>query len=234
MNAEKQKSQVPWWMLFLVVPLAIVIATQGEDVAVPVFGMLAVTSWIAIPVWFAHKRNLAKQELQLKSATNPQMESEFKRMKERVENLETLMCNLDREINMQLEQSLTAGRISTGADVAAMSQMPTTFMNVATVLEDRYQVLKELGRGGMGIVYQAHDKQLNEQVAIKILSPLLSNDRDALERLKREVSSARRISHPNIIRIHDIAEAKGLHYVSMEFFHGETLKEYVKRQGNLS
>jgi serine/threonine protein kinase len=101
-------------------------------------------------------------------------------------------------------------------------------------LEGRYQILKELGRGGMGIVFHAYDKQLKEQVAIKILSPLLSNDSDALERLKREVSAARRITHSNVIRIHDISEINGLHFISMEYFHGMNLKEYIKLHGPLS
>jgi len=112
--------------------------------------------------------------------------------------------------------------------------MPTTFMNVASALEGRYQMLKELGRGGMGIVFHAYDKQLKEQVAIKILSPLLSNDPDALERLKREVSAARRITHSNVIRIHDISEINGLHFISMEYFHGTSLKDHIKRHGPLS
>ena len=86
----------------------------------------------------------------------------------------------------------------------------------------------------MGIVFQAHDKQLKEQVAIKILSPLLSTDADALERLKREVSAARRVTHQNVIRIHDISELNGLHFVSMEYFHGTNLKEHVRRSGALS
>ena len=86
----------------------------------------------------------------------------------------------------------------------------------------------------MGIVFQAYDKQLKEQVAIKLLSPLLSTDTEALERLTREVSLARRITHPNVIRIHDIAEVNGLHYVSMEYFGGTNLKEHLKRSGPLS
>ena len=152
-------------------------------------------------------------------------------LKDRLENLEGIMCRLDAEINSQLEQSLTSGRV---AGPPGVSHMPTTFMNVAAALEGRYQVLKELGRGGMGIVFQAHDKQLKEQVAIKILSPLLSNNTDALERLKREVSAARRVTHPNVIRIHDIAEVNGLHYVSMEYFHGQNLKEFIRQSGMLS
>ena len=104
-------------------------------------------------------------------------------------------------------------------------------MNVASALEARFQILKELGRGGMGIVFQAYDKELREQVAIKILSPILSTNVDALERLKREVSSARRVTHQNVIRIHDIAEMNGLHFVSMEYFHGQSLKEYISNKG---
>jgi serine/threonine-protein kinase len=126
------------------------------------------------------------------------------------------------------------GKIITTSTATGVSQMPTTFMSVVTALEGRYQVLKELGRGGMGIVFQAHDKELKEQVAIKILSPLLSNDAEALERLKREVSAARRITHPNVIRTYDISEVGGLHYVSMEFFAGASLKEQIKQNGALS
>lgn len=161
-------------------------------------------------------------------------QKDYQTLKERLENLEGLICRLDSEINYQLEQSLSSGKLSTSQSPAAASQMPTTFMNIAAALEGRYQILKELGRGGMGIVFQAQDKQLNEQVAIKILSPLLSHDAEAIARMKREVSSARRITHPNVIRIHDIAEANGLHYVSMEFFHGTNLRDHVKQSGALS
>ena len=165
---------------------------------------------------------------------NPEQDAEVKKLRERVENLESLLCRLDSEINVQLEKTIGAGKIITSSDPIGNSQTPTTFMNVASALETRYQVLKELGRGGMGIVFQAYDKQLNEQVAIKVLSPLLSHDGDALERLKREVSAARRITHANVIRIHDISEINGLHFVSMEYFHGGNLKDYIKQRGALS
>ena len=108
------------------------------------------------------------------------------------------------------------------------------FLNISSALENRFQILRELGRGGMGIVYQAYDKQLKEQVAIKVLSPLLSNNSDALERLKREVSAARRITHPNVIKIYDISESEGLHFVSMEYFSGTTLKDLIKQNGACS
>jgi serine/threonine protein kinase len=175
----------------------------------------------------------------LKSAAVKGIEKEIDKDKkddkvmDRIENLEALMCRLDAEINSQLEQTLSAGKVRTLQNVGD-SQMPTIFLNISTALENRFQLLKEIGRGGMGIVFQAHDKQLREQVAIKVLSPLLSNNADGLERLKREVSAARRITHPNVIRIHDISESGGLHFVSMEYFSGTTLKDLIKRDGAFS
>src|SRR5262249_55669639 len=73
-----------------------------------------------------------------------------------------------------------------------------------------------------------------EQVAIKVLSPLLSRNPDALERLRREVSAARRVTHPNVIRIHDISEANGLSYISMEYFEGINLRDLIRQKGSLS
>jgi serine/threonine-protein kinase len=229
----KQKINWTWVLIGLPLTLAIALMASHVDVIVPVMGMAAVTAWICIPFWFAHKRKLAKEQMQLQR-TNPEQEADMKRMKDRLENLEAVMCNLDREMNWQLERSLSSGALVTGTGAAGVSQMPTTFMNVAAALEGRYQILKELGRGGMGIVFQAQDKQLNEQVAIKILSPLLSNDAEALERMRREVSAARRITHPNVIRTYDLSEVNGLHFVSMEYFAGANLKEHLKQTGPLS
>ena len=207
---------------------------------IPIFGIVAGVFMLAILMsplllWMRYKHQIAKEKISVDAkAPNPETDKKMIRMMERLENLEALMCRLDTEINSQLERSLSMGKIVTGNDIGGVSQMPTTFMNVVSALEGRYQVLKELGRGGMGIVFQAYDKQLKEQVAIKILSPLLSNDDDALERLKREVSAARRITHSNVIRIHDISEVNGLHYVSMEYFGGTNLKDYLKQSGHLS
>jgi serine/threonine protein kinase len=200
---------------------------------VPIVVFIAITIWIVAPKYFRHRQEMIKEQAKTQPK-DPEQDTEVKKLCERVENLETLLCRLDSEINLQLEKSLGAGKVITSSDPMGDSQTPTTFMNVASALETRYQVLKELGRGGMGIVFQAYDKQLKEQVAIKVLSPLLSHDADALERLKREVSAARRVTHGNVIRIHDISEISGLHYVSMEYFHGSNLKEYIKQHGALS
>lgn len=204
-----------------------------EDVVIPLIIFGAITLWIILPKYFRYRQELLREQSK-NPATNPEQQMEVKKLRERVENLESLICRLDSEINVQLEKSLSAGKLITAPEPGGNSQMPTTFMNVATALETRYQILKELGRGGMGIVFQAHDKQLREQVAIKVLSPLLSNDANALERLKREVSAARRITHHNVIRIHDISEINGLHFVSMEYFLGTNLKDYIRQRETLS
>lgn len=215
-----------YWLLSIPIALVIIIAD------VPTLAIAGGTFAICFIMWLAYKRKVAKEALEL-DKKDPAQESEMKRMRERLENLEGLMCRLDLEINSQLERSL--GRILTANPSASgVSQLPTAFMNVATALESRYQILKELGRGGMGIVFQAYDKQLKEHVAIKVLSPLLSHDSEALERMKREVSAARRITHSNIIRIFDLSEINGLQYVSMEYFQGTSLKDYIKKHGSLS
>ncbi len=209
--------------------VALIMYQDRSDPAPMVFVTTIILGWVGIPRIF----DLLKEWL-FRKVSQPVAKTNDRELKERLENLEGLICRLDSEINYQLEQSLSSGKLTTSSSPAAASQMPTTFMNVAAALEGRYQVLKELGRGGMGIVFQAQDKQLNEQVAVKILSPLLSHDTDAITRMKREVTAARRITHPNVIRIHDFAEANGLYYVSMEFFHGTSLKDHIKQSGSLS
>jgi serine/threonine protein kinase len=190
--------------------------------------------------WLRYRHEIAKRKLELEASQirapiQPGTDqNQVQRLQDRLENLEALIVRLDQEMNQQWERTFLARSGGLSGERPGVSQMPTAFLNLISALEGRYQVLKELGRGGMGIVFQAHDKQLNEQVALKIISPMLSNDPESLERLKREVSSARRISHPNIIRIYDIGETNGLHFVSMEFFPGQNLKEYIRNSGALS
>ena len=227
---ELKKRGTFFWVSMVI--LAMLFLSSNKDVLIAAIIFGSISAWIFIPMWLRHKRKLA--EVNTVVQKSPEEQARVKKLEDRLQNLEALICRLDSEMNYQLERSLTMGKIITSADAAGVSQMPTTFMNVASALEGRYQILKELGRGGMGIVFHAYDKQLKEQVAIKILSPLLSNDADALERLKREVSAARRITHSNVIRIHDISEINGLHFISMEYFHGSSLKEHVKRNGPLS
>ncbi len=107
----------------------------------------------------------------------------------------------------------------------------TTILNtLSEKAKRRYELLEEVGRGAMGIVYRARDNELEEIVALKILPDNLSNNPDALARFKQEARSARRLSHPNIVRIHDIGEELGRKYISMEFVEGIDLKHMIKKR----
>ncbi len=96
----------------------------------------------------------------------------------------------------------------------------------------RYELLDELGRGAMGIVYRARDKELEEVVALKILPDNMSNNPEAVRRFKIEARNARKLSHPNIVRIHDIGEEMGRKYISMEYVDGTDLKRKIKSTTN--
>lgn len=193
-----------------------------ENPAAAMLGGIVLLLFAATYIYFTRIR-------QKKGATDS---ANVKRLEDRMENLEALICRLDRELNQQLEQSLMLTK--PGQFQGGMSQMQTSLLSVTSALEERFQILRELGHGGMGVVLQAYDKQLKEQVAIKVLSPLVGRNPEAIERLRREVSAARRVTHPNVIRIHDVSEAGGLSYISMEYFEGVNLKEYIRQNGPLS
>ena len=98
----------------------------------------------------------------------------------------------------------------------------------------RYDIKALLGAGGMGMVYRAVDRELQEVVAIKTLKPeLIAADDTALERFKSEIRLARKISHRNVVRTHDLGEARGLYFITMEFVEGTSLKDLVKQRGRL-
>jgi len=98
----------------------------------------------------------------------------------------------------------------------------------------RYEILGTLGKGGMGVVYRAQDKQLDEIVALKVLrNEMLSVDPSLLDRFKLEIKLARRITHRNVLRTHDFGETEGTPYISMEFLEGVTLKDLIRSKGAL-
>jgi len=98
----------------------------------------------------------------------------------------------------------------------------------------RYEIQGELGKGGMGVVYRARDQQLDEVVALKVLrKEALAREPTLLDRFKREVKEARKITHKNIARTHDFGDADGVPFISMEYLEGVTLKDLVRRRGAL-
>jgi serine/threonine protein kinase len=98
---------------------------------------------------------------------------------------------------------------------------------------DRYEIRAAIGAGGMGSVYRAFDRELEEDVAIKMLKPALMTDRTLVERFKQEIRLARRISHPNVVRTHDLGEWDGMYYLTMEFVEGITVRDLIDSRGQL-
>lgn len=98
----------------------------------------------------------------------------------------------------------------------------------------RFKLLEEIGRGSMGLVFKAHDRELDELVVLKILPAHFSRDEEAVARFRQEAKAARRLTHPNIVRIFDIGEEEGRKYISMEFIEGEDLKQIIAAKQKLS
>ncbi len=98
----------------------------------------------------------------------------------------------------------------------------------------RYQVIKELGKGGMGRVYLVLDKEIHERIALKILNPEIAADENTVERFRNELKFSRKIAHRNVCRIFDLGEREGFKYITMEFVPGKSLQDMIERLGKLS
>ncbi|HEY6051361.1 MAG TPA: serine/threonine-protein kinase, partial [Thermoanaerobaculia bacterium] len=93
----------------------------------------------------------------------------------------------------------------------------------------RYRVVHLLGRGGMGAVYQVHDKELDRDVALKLIRPDIAQDPSNLERFKREIQLSSKITHRNVLRVYDLGESDSIKYLTMQLVKGEDLSNVLKR-----
>ncbi|HEX4450859.1 MAG TPA: serine/threonine-protein kinase [Kofleriaceae bacterium] len=235
-------------------------------------GLEGIVFWIGVfgvapaLAYVKHRARLAERKLELEAKTGSTGGAEAKKLaednkllRERVENLEAIVCSVDHDLNLKVAKlvdeqraqlpaaasPVPASKPSTGTNVA-LDQTATLPPRAATpvaaqpssieagqVLAGRYRVQRLLGKGGMGAVYLADDEVLHELVALKVISSAFSSDEAALvARFRREASAARKVSSPSVIRIHDLGEARpGLLYLSMEYFAGRTLTELIAQRG---
>ena len=101
-------------------------------------------------------------------------------------------------------------------------------------INDRYQIIKTIGEGGMANVYLAKDTILDRNVAVKVLRGDLADDEKFVRRFQREALSASKLNHPNIVEMYDVGEDNGKYYIVMEYVQGKTLKSLVKKRGALT
>jgi serine/threonine-protein kinase len=173
----------------------------------------------------------AEQRVHYLTAVNTQME-------ERVRNLETIVCSVDFELNAKLNRLASQQLLKQASPVSAEEAAETQALSVGNIkpggrVAGRFVVERLLGSGGMGAVYLARDEQLGEVVALKVIAGSALLDPAAADRFRREASAARRISHSNVVRIHDIGEEQGVLFMSMEYIAGESMSSLLERHGTL-
>jgi len=110
----------------------------------------------------------------------------------------------------------------------------TKELTTGSTFAGRYQIIEELGRGGMGQVYKAVDVKIKEKVALKLIKSGIASDKKTLERFSHELKTARKISHKNVGRMYEIMEDKGLHFITMEYVSGQDLKGLIRQSAPLS
>jgi serine/threonine-protein kinase len=242
-------------------------------------GLIAVIGAFGIPLTaLKYRFEERKRKLELEagrggggdSDDTKRLGEENKLLRERVENLESIVCSVDFELNQKLSKvideqrsmimlpggkpaakddaanartvvpavvsepvSPALERTTTAQPVSPNAKPLTTTLEPGQVIAQRYRVQRLLGKGGMGAVYLADDEVLGELVALKVISSAFAADEASMvARFRREAAAARKVSSPNVIRIHDLGEARpGLLYLSMEYFSGRTLAEVIAQRG---
>lgn len=144
-------------------------------------------------------------------------------------DLKSRISSIDSRISITQSHSQLSGAQNSGVGGGA----PNTMNMVANTLGERYDLQTELGRGGMGVVYRARDKQLDRTVALKFLGNLVDNSEEYRQRFIREAQTAAKISHPNIVSIYDISASDGKAYIAMEYVEGKNLFKYIEERGQL-
>jgi Flp pilus assembly protein TadD len=149
-------------------------------------------------------------------------------------------CGDDADLYGAVQQMLAQNERSSPLDRPVWEQADTHVFAIGQTVAGRYRIERYLSRGGMGEVYQAHDQELGESIALKTLLPEVANDDRMIGRFKQEIQLSRKIGHPNVCRVFDLArdpaEGSGpdtVYFLTMEFLPGETLAARLEREGRM-
>lgn len=113
-------------------------------------------------------------------------------------------------------------------------ETPKEELTTGSTFAGRYQIIEELGKGGMGKVYKATDKEIKGKVALKLIKPEVASDKKTIERFRNELKTARDIAHKNVCRMYDLNKEESTYYITMEYVSGEDLKKLIRKMGQLS
>ena len=118
-------------------------------------------------------------------------------------------------------------------EVTATIETPKEELTTGSTFAGRYQIIEELGKGGMGKVYKVHDTKIKEKIALKLIKPEIAKDKKTIERFSNELRLARKIRHKNVCQMFDLGEEKGTQFITMEYVSGEDLRSSIRRFGQL-
>ncbi len=110
---------------------------------------------------------------------------------------------------------------------------PRDELTTGATFAERFQIIEEIGKGGMGRVYKAFDTEVQEKVALKLIKPEIAADHGTIERFRNELRLARRIAHRNVTQMFELGKYAGAYYITMEYVPGEDLKSFIRRVGQL-
>jgi serine/threonine protein kinase/Tfp pilus assembly protein PilF len=113
-------------------------------------------------------------------------------------------------------------------------ETPVEALVRGTLFADRYEIIEELGKGGMGAVYRVEDTKAKEEIALKLIKSEIAAESKTIERFRNELTTARKIRHRNVCGMYDLNEDKGTHFITMEYVPGEDLQSFLRRAGSLT
>ena len=144
-------------------------------------------------------------------------------------------CQTENTLDSQFcKKCATPLPLSEGISVTKTLETPVKKLARETTFANRYEILEELGKGGMGEVYKVRDKKLDEVMALKVLKPEIAADKGIIERFKNELKLARKITHRNVCRIYDLNEDEEIPYITMEYVEGDNLKTHIRKVDKLA